>query len=449
MHVTIMGLGLHGGGLVSARFFAEHGAKVTVTDLRDYKELEPSIANLRDYKIRYVLGRHEASDFATADLVIKNPAVRPDSEYLLAARTVETDISTFLRLYSGRVVAVTGTKGKSTTAAAIQHVLKKKFPGALLGGNITVSPLSFLLDREEPKGPAVLELSSWQLADIRGKGVLRPNVALVTNIMRDHQNRYASMQEYIQDKLVICENQTENHYLVLNSNDATAKSFSEKSKAKISYFSRTRLPAGTPGGFLKPSGGLYSGPEGTHPILSHSLSLRGEHNRMNLLAAGICCLHLGVPASDVFERTASFQGIEHRLEYVRSLKGVEFYNDSAATIPEATIEAVKSFTEPVVLIAGGTDKELDFGVLRGLKGKTKLTALLEGTGTEHIVQIFKSEGIPYIGPFSSLRKLIACIMERTQSGDIVLLSPGCTSFGMFLNEFDRGVKFKTLIQELA
>ena len=170
---------------------------------------------------------------------------------------------------------------------------------------------------------------------------------------------------------------------------------------------------------------------------------------MNLLAAGICCLHLGVPASDVFERTASFQGIEHRLEYVRSLKGVKFYNDSAATIPEATIEAVNSFAEPVVLIAGGTDKELDFGVLRSLKGKTKLTALLEGTGTEHIVQIFKSEGIPYIGPFSSLRKLIACIMERTQSGDIVLLSPGCTSFGMFLNEFDRGVKFKTLIQELA
>ena len=182
---------------MSARFFAEHGAEVTVTDLSNYKTLEPSIANLRDYQITYVLGKHEVSDFTSADLVIKNPAVRPDSEYLQAARAVETDISTFLRLYGGSVVAVTGTKGKSTSAAAIHHVLKKKFPGALLGGNITVSPLSFLLDGEEPEGPAVLELSSWQLADIRGKGVLKPDVALVTNIMRDHQNRYSSMQEYI------------------------------------------------------------------------------------------------------------------------------------------------------------------------------------------------------------------------------------------------------------
>lgn len=444
-----MGLGLHGGGLVSAQFFAEHGAEVTVTDLRDAHTLLPSMDKLKTLGIKYVLGRHEASDFASADLVIKNPAVSPGSPYLEIAREVETDISIFLKIYRGKVIAITGTKGKSTSASAIHHVLKKRYRGAVLGGNITISPLSYLLGGNRLDGPAVLELSSWQLADLRGGEPLKANVALVTNIMRDHQNRYKSMQDYISDKEVICENQTSEDVLVLNYDDPVTRSFAEKSAASVRYFSRQRMPRGFFGSSLEDTGGSYHGPEGTYSLLPSTPMVRGDHNRMNLLAAGTCCLLFGVPAVDVKEGIESFPGIEHRLEYVQTINGVDFYNDSAATIPEATVEAVNSFQKPVVLVAGGTDKALEFNVLKTLKSKTKLIALLEGTGTDLIMLTLRSAKIPFIGPFPSLQKLIACIMELTESGDIILFSPGCTSFGMFRNEFDRGAIFKKIVQELA
>ncbi|HAK47501.1 MAG TPA: UDP-N-acetylmuramoyl-L-alanine--D-glutamate ligase, partial [Spirochaeta sp.] len=192
-----MGLGLHGGGSASARFFAESGAIVTVTDLHSREVLQPSIQALSDLSIRYVLEKHEISDFENADIIIKNPAVKPDSPYLKAASDagaeIETDISTFLRMNRRPVIAVTGSKGKSTTVSALYHVLKKINPDSDLGGNITVSPLTFFSDEKNGSGaPVILELSSWQLADIAGRNLLNPAAAAITNIMHDHQDRYQS-----------------------------------------------------------------------------------------------------------------------------------------------------------------------------------------------------------------------------------------------------------------
>ena len=212
---TVMGLGLNGGGLASARFLAECGASVTVTDMKSASDLKDSIAALSGLPIRFVLGKHEFDDFAQADLVVKNPAVRPDSPYLLASRAIETDISLFLRFAASPIIAVTGSKGKSSVSSAIHHVLSSSGRTAFLGGNITVSPLSFL-GRCTRDTPVVLELSSWQLADMRGLGVLKPEIAVVTNIMPDHMNRYNSMEEYVADKRLIYADQDRGCHTICN-----------------------------------------------------------------------------------------------------------------------------------------------------------------------------------------------------------------------------------------
>ncbi len=455
MKVTVMGLGLHGGGLASARFFAESGAEVTVTDLRSPDVLAPSIDKLAHYPVRYVLGRHEIEDFENADVVIKNPAVPYDSPFLKAARRVESDISVFLALYRGPVSAVTGSKGKSTTASAMHHILKLHDPEALLGGNITVSPLDFLLGKESspvplhtlPLAPVVLELSSWQLADLRGKGVLAPEVAVITNILKDHQNHYESMDRYISDKMVLFEGQGHKQKAIFNRDDPVLSKLAGSVPAETFFFSSSRLPTRVDGAFLENGRGVLKN-GGEESLLFESTLLKGGHNRLNMLAATLACSALGVPETAIRTGAASFPGIEHRLEYVRTVRGVSFYNDSAATIPDATVAAAMSFEKPITLIAGGTDKKLDFSSLAALKGKVNLVYLLEGSATGKIADALERSGINTNGPFSSLAELISSIISDAVPGDIVVFSPGCASFGMFLNEFDRGRQFKAIVGEL-
>ncbi|HOX18260.1 MAG TPA: Mur ligase family protein, partial [Spirochaetales bacterium] len=215
MRVVVMGLGLNGGGLGSARFFARSGAEVTVTDGKDAEALAPSIRQLEGLPIRYVLGRHELADFQSADLVIKNPGVRPDSPYLAAARRVETDLSVFLSLSRADLVAVTGSKGKSTTSSAIAWALREALPerDVLFGGNITVSVLD-LVDRAVEGAICVLELSSFQLGDLKGRGLLKPRVSVLTRIVPDHLDRYGTMEAYLADKRAVYAEQESDAYTV-------------------------------------------------------------------------------------------------------------------------------------------------------------------------------------------------------------------------------------------
>jgi len=448
LKVTVMGLGLHGGGLAAARFFAGRGADVTVTDLRSEDILAPSIDKLRNYQVRYVLGRHDISDFTGADLVIKNPAVREDSPYLQAARQIETDISIFLRFHRGPVAAVTGSKGKSTTASAMHHMLQKSKPRARLGGNITVSPLDFLQEEGISDEPVVLELSSWQLADLRGKHVLSTRVAVITNILKDHQNRYESMDHYVSDKMVLFEDMLPGQNAVFNYDDPVLRQRSALVAADTLYFTNHRLPDGKNGGYLE-NGRAMRRTAGGETLLFDSILLKGAHNRLNLLAAALGCSCMGVPDADIRAAAASFPGIEHRLEFVRTVRGVSFYNDSAATIPDATVAAARSFDVPVNIIIGGTDKALDFSCLAELEGRVSGIYLLAGNASGKITEILGRSGLRFTGPFSSLAELVSSIMKIAASGEIVVFSPGCTSFEMFLNEFDRGRKFKAIVEELA
>jgi len=468
--VLVMGLGLHGGGLQSARFLLERGCDVAVTDLRDEKTLLPSIEQLdaacRELgrpPVRYILGKHEIEDFQKADIVIKNPGVKPDSPFLQAAKQIETDISLFLSESPARLFAVTGSKGKSCTASALHRILDKARSSgkAYLGGNITVSPLTFINELSQ-NDDVVLELSSWQLGDLKGRTredgspLLKPAAAVLTAIMPDHLDRYVSMEEYVGDKRNIYMGQNERDVTVAGA-DSWGKSFRAETKGRPLVYSRTLPAAGQSGGWLDGEGqGLarlfnWDGvKEETVRLVPPQLLTPGEHQKLNLLAAGLAAYALGIEAGKICGALADFPGIEHRLEFFHEAGGLRFYNDSAATIPQAAAACIEALSPagPLVLVTGGTDKNLDFSPLVQAAGKAKALVLLAGTGSEKLAALLAEAGIDYSGPFDNLDNAVRCALDKAESGDNIALSPGCASFGMFLNEFDRGRRWKDAVLQM-
>ncbi|MBN1699626.1 MAG: UDP-N-acetylmuramoyl-L-alanine--D-glutamate ligase [Spirochaetales bacterium] len=451
LRVTVMGLGLHGGGLQSALFLARHGADVTVTDLRDEKVLAPSLARLAGFPVSFVLGRHEERLFSDTDLVVKNPGVPKDSPFLATAKSsgipIETDISLFLSLSSNPIIAVTGSKGKSTVASAIHYCLAARHKGARLGGNITVSPLGFV-ETLLPEEPVVLELSSWQLADLAGKAVLKPGISVITNIFPDHMNYYHGMDDYIADKKIIYRNQDAADSAVFNNDcPVTASAFAD-CRAQRYFFSKKPFGDEKRGAWMEGKQGIARIGDNKETLFDTAPLLKGSHNRMNLLCAGLACLLAGLDTGTISERLAGFPGIEHRLEAFLEHKGVIYYNDSAATIPHATIHAIRGCNRPLVLITGGTDKNIDFAPLLDVIGECEKIVLLAGTATNKLTGLLDEAGILFEGPYDELEKAVNRAVSFTSPGTSLLFSPGCASFGMFLNEFDRGRKFKAAVRKI-
>ena len=489
----VMGLGLHGGGLESARFLLKRGADVTVTDLRDEKTLSPAIEQLDKFciesgkkPVRYILGKHDIDDFKNADIVIKNPGVKPDSPFLQAAKKIETDISLFLSQSPSRLSAVTGTKGKSGTASALHWILSasrkndSRFPvsgNAFLGGNITVSPLSFL-DELTENDDVVLELSSFQLGDIKNCGIspLKPKAAILTSIMSDHLDRYASMNEYINDKRNIYRGQ-DSSCVTIAGDDEWGKSFLSQTKGRPLVCSLNPLGEKTSGGWINPDGRGYArfygfgGAESKDgeiiELVPENLLTPGFHQRQNMLSAALAAYSLGVSAQAIRSALESFPGIEHRLELFHTIKRknmtFQFYNDSAATIPEAAAACIQALSQKgtaeavgcLILVTGGTDKNLDFSPLAKEAGKAAEIILLAGTGSEKLALLLAENNISYNGPFDNLDEAVSCAVKKAENhksaGGIccTALSPGCASFGMFLNEFDRGRKWKEAVLRMT
>jgi UDP-N-acetylmuramoylalanine--D-glutamate ligase len=490
MKVTVMGLGLNGGGLESARYLALHGAECTITDMNDENTLRPSIKaleaiNLPHPPFRFCLGRHEMDDFTNADMVIKNPGVRPDSPYLAAARRIETDISLFLAASPARLSAVTGSKGKSGTASAIHWALAQArkmrlLPGeAYLGGNITVSPLSFL-DELTKDDDVVLELSSWQLGDVKncgqgGCGLLKPRAAVLTSIMADHQDRYGGMEAYVNDKRIIYQSQDKSCATIASADDDWGRSFLAETPGRSLPYSEQpfseNLAGETRGGpaaaWIDPASGagMASLAREIVEVVPPLPLVPGRHQKKNLLAAALALLDLGLPVSFIRESLGAFPGIEHRLEFFREIDGVRFYNDTAATIPEAAAAAVEALSagtdSPLILVTGGTDKNLDFSPLVKAAAGVKGIILLAGTGSDRLIPLFRDAGLSFQGPYNSIDEtaqaaltMALCSVRKNNSGNngtgenvrtAVVLSPGCASFGMFRNEFDRGKQWKEAV----
>jgi UDP-N-acetylmuramoylalanine--D-glutamate ligase len=457
--VLVMGLGVHGGGLGVARFMARNGARVRVTDLRTADQLRPSIEALEreGLQIEYTLGEHREEDFRWADVVVRNPGVPRESPWLALARSlgkpIEMEMSIFLRLCAAPVAAVTGTKGKSTTATWAWEMLRYWQPDAVLAGNLRVSALD-ALPHIKADTPVVLELSSWQLEGLQEPRI-SPHIGAVTNLSQDHMDRYNSMEEYGAAKKLIFLNQRPERgdWAVLNACDPVVSQWAVDAPAGVAWFGTcSQTPADGPGVFLVGGELRWHSPDGEQTALASSgeVHLPGEHNLANAACAATMALLAGAPFGAVRSGLRSFRGVPDRLEYLTMIGGVGFYNDTTSTTPASTIAALRALQGPVVLIAGGADKGLDFAQLAEVVAqRTHAVVLLEGTATDRMERQLRAAGGRVLGRYDDLEQAVHDAWSATPAGGIVLLSPATASFGMFRNEFDRGERFRTIVARLA
>ena len=447
----VMGLGVHGGGLGVARFLADHGASVTVTDLRGPELLQPSLDALAGRSIRFVLGHHDEADFRSTDIVVRNPGVPRESRFLQIARaagaTIEMEMTLFFRLCPGPILGITGTKGKTTTTLLTAAMLREQYPDTVVAGNLRISALE-ALPRMTPDTPVVLELSSWQLEGL-DEVQLSPPLAAVTNLSPDHLDRYGSMEAYGAAKQAICRWQSADDVVVLNHDDPIVASWASAAPAQVAWFGkRAGLPAGASGYDAE---GVWLGNE----LLARSeIPLAGAHNLANVTAAATLAQAFDVTSANIRNAVRSFGGVEHRLEFVRELDGVRYINDTAATAPEAAIAALHSFDAPIVLIAGGADKNLPLSnFAQAIAARAKAVVLLEGTATRKLHTALgqfehpQAAGHLVHGPYNDFAQAIAAARALAAPGDVVLLAPGCASFGMFRNEFHRGEEFRRIVAQ--
>jgi UDP-N-acetylmuramoylalanine--D-glutamate ligase len=450
--VVIMGLGLHGGGVGVTNYFIEKGYRVTVTDLKLQEELQESIEKLKPGKrLRLVLGRHEFEDFRTADLVVKNPAVPRDSPYISFARKngvqVDSDIGIFLDLVKNRtanVVGVTGTKGKSTTSALIYTILKEKCKNIALCGNITISVFD-VLKSVRKNTYLIMELSSFQLGDIQWKQY-SPRVGVCTSFMEDHLNYYRTMDDYFEDKAVLYRWQRSGDVLIYNRDGELHRLVQPNGGVTVLTFGLGQDFEGE--GVFIDNGRvlLRAGGEEVEIMATADVRLPGRHNLYNVLAAACVASAEGVAPSTIAGAVGKFRGLEHRLEWVGEKDGVDFYNDSAATNPDAAIMAIQSVGSPITLIAGGYDKGLSLKKLvESINADVFRLILLDGNGTRRLLEEGIRKGYEL---FDDLREAVWYAYNATGRGGTVLLSPGFASFGMFRNEFERGNEFKTVVKEI-
>ncbi|RKX87860.1 MAG: UDP-N-acetylmuramoyl-L-alanine--D-glutamate ligase [Spirochaetes bacterium] len=453
LKVLVMGLGLHGGGAATARFLAERGAEITCTDLRDEAELEPSLKELADLDIHYVLGTHRKKDFDSADMIVKNPAVPTTSPWIAGRKNIETDISLFLKSSSAPLLALTGSKGKSTAVSALYHILKNQYPGTKLGGNITVSPLSFIHDLK-PDSPVILELSSWQLADLRGRGILHPRICGITNLMHDHQNRYESFEDYEADKTVILEKLGSEDYSIFP-DDSFGERWAGISGGN-SLFVKNSVPENKNfrGAYLDDTGrgwfistGKTDGEK--EQLLPEKLMVPGEPFRINSLFASLMARLWGCNSDTILNSISNYSGVPYRMEMFLEFGGIKYYDDTTATIPDACAAAVKAMDRPVILIAGGTDKKLDYAPFDEAAAIPKRIIMLKGSATETWIPRLRSASVEVDGPYDSMEAAVKAAQSFAKPGDAILLSPGATSFGMFQHEFRRGDAFKSSCRKLT
>ncbi|MFA5962261.1 MAG: UDP-N-acetylmuramoyl-L-alanine--D-glutamate ligase [Parcubacteria group bacterium] len=455
--VTVMGLGIHGGGVATARFLASLGARLVVTDLKSKTELVESVKKLADLKnITFVFNQHRPEDFSQTDLVVKNPAVPWNNKYIKLALDnkipVEMDSSLFFRLCKNKIIGVTGTKGKTTTSSLIHAILKTAQKDVIKVGISQVSVLDKLKELKKDT-IVVFEISSWRLSAL-GRAKLSPEISVITNLYPDHLNYYGSMEKYIADKENIFLHQKKTDFCVINVDSELLEQSRKKIPAQVVEFSRQDISSEY-GASIREGGVYLKNKAGEKKILELSeITLRGAHNQENILAAIAVAGIFGVEPKIIKKAIVEFAGNPHRLELVRKLSGVAYYNDSAATTPESAISGIKSFTEPLVLICGGANKSLDVsGLAKEIANNKNIKNLvfLAGESTDRMIESLQKESGVQKAEFliaNSMAEAIRLAREQAISGDVVLLSPGAASFGIFINEFDRGNQFREIVRGL-
>jgi len=454
--IVVMGLGVHGGGLGVARFCAEAGADVVVTDLRNPELLADSLTALADLPITFVLGEHRPADFQNCDIVVQNPAVPATSPFLALARAagahIEMEMTLFFRLCPAPIIGITGTKGKTTTATLTAFLLTAWRPDTVLAGNMRISALAQLA-HITPTTPVVLELSSFVLEGLDAAG-LSPAYAAITNIHPDHLDRYGDMASYIAAKAAIGRHQQPDGTLVLHATDPVLQEMALTMPAHI-YWSGISQPAHPRhGDTWWQDDTLYAETATGAQIVAQAsdVQLAGLHSRANVAMAVALVLQVGMPVDLIAPALRRFEGVEHRQERVATINGHTFVNDTAATMPDAAMVALECMPKPIIWIAGGADKKLAFTELAQVAARhAQQIVLLDGTATPALQRALEDAGVAdkIVGSFDSLAGAVAAAQRVAPQPATILLSPGCASFGMFRNEFHRGEEFRAVVAHLG
>lgn len=452
--LTVVGLGLFGGGVGAALYLVGQGARVTVTDLKAKADLQDSVAALKGLPVTLHLGGHLEADFAGADAVIVGPAVRPDSRYLKIARAHGVPViprdNLFFEACPAQVIGVTGSNGKTTTTSLIGEILKQSDPRTIISGNIGGS-LFDALGQIQADTPVVVELSSFQLAGLREMSY-SPHIAVVTNISPNHLDYHKSMGAYVHAKKGILAHQGRDDIAVLNWGDAELRAWAKECRGRVAFFS-IEGPVDE-GAYLDHETIMAQAPRARAQTVCRStdLLLVGRHNVENALAATAAAVAYGAPVEAVARTLRTFRGVPHRLELVREVDGVAYYNDSIATTPESTIAALDSFRGDIILIAGGYDKGIGFGGLaERIVDRVKALLLIGATADriEGSVRARMGEtSRPACFRCRTLDEAVRRAKECAVAGDAVLLSPACASYDMFKNFVFRGDAFREIVGSL-
>ena len=437
--VLVVGLGKS--GVASALFLNSRGAQVTVSDSKTEDQLREEIPVLLDHGIAVETGGHGDRTFRGQNLIVVSPGVPVDAAPLVQARaqgeTVIGEIELAAQFLAGPIVAVTGSNGKTTTTTLAGEIIVAGGFQTAVGGNIGTPAVS-LIERVTSETVVVLEISSFQLETIQ---TFRPKVAVVLNVTPDHLDRHRTFETYANAKARIFENQTATDFSVLNADDPTCVEMIKKTQAEVFWFSRNKEV--NRGAYVKDGCILFRDAKGQHHVMLVSeISLKGLHNLENVLA-GVCIgMLMGCQPEQIRGAVRAFRAVEHRLEYVATVGGVQYFNDSKATNVDATIKALESFPANVHLILGGKDKGSDYTVLNELiRQRVKRVYTIGAAATKIESQIAGAEIIHAETLETAVKRATASAMD----GDVVLLAPACASFDQFNNYEHRGRVFKELV----
>lgn len=440
--VLVVGLGKS--GMAAALFLRRRGALVTVSDNRSAEVLAKDIPGLLEQGIMVETGGHGLLTFRRQDLIIVSPGVPLDTPELAQVKklglTIMGELELASRFLKGSVLAITGSNGKTTTTSLCGDIFTAGGLPVQVGGNIGV-PVIALVDQSSDDGWSVLEVSSFQLETTEH---FRPQIAAILNITPDHLDRHGSFENYVAAKERIFANQTEDDALILNADDDAAMRCAVHARSRVFWFSRKRIVR--QGAFVHEGAILFRATEQSAPefiLKATSIPLKGEHNIENVLAAVCAARVAGIAPEAIRTAIEKFRAVEHRLEFVAEIDGVEYYNDSKATNVDAAMKAVAAFPGGIHLILGGKDKDSDYRLMRPLLEERVKAVYTIGAAAEKIASHIKG-AVPIV-PSGTLDAAVAAAAEVAQPGEVILLAPACSSFDQFENYEHRGRVFKELV----
>lgn len=441
---TVLVVGAAKSGLASARFLLQRGARVILTDSKTGEALQAEIAPLRELgpdsgRLVLELGGHRDASFAGCDFVVVSPGVPLSLSYFDISRKAGIPIIAEIELASrhlkGKIIGITGSNGKTTTTTLVAGLLTGAGVKAHAAGNIG-APLIDFVAGSSPEDCYAVELSSFQLESVRE---FRPFIGSILNLTPDHLDRYSGFEDYIAAKKRLFMNQARTDFAVLNADDARTAAMKTEVPSRPVLFSRLRTLE--EGAFVRNGRIIFRDAEGEKDLLPvNAIALKGAHNLENVLAACTMALLAGAAPESLEDSVRKFKGVEHRIEWVAELDGVEYYNDSKATNVDATIKSLEAFPGNILLIIGGRDKAGDFAALRSLVRERVKHLILIGEAADKVRKALS--GTVEMSEARSMEEAVSICKSFAHRGDIVLLAPACASFDMFQNYEHRGRVFK-------